>query len=443
MIRLFARTTLPARHGVASLSVATLVVSTCLLAACGDRRANFEGPYADLVGKAVPRIEAQVGLTFKTPPRLETRSHDEVATFVMKQLTSDKAKVLIDGQQRAYRVLGLIPDTLQLAPLLQRLLEEQIIGFYDPATKVLYVVDGAPKALLAQTVTHELVHALQDQYIKVDSIQSETGDADRQAAAQAILEGHAIFTQFLVDPNLGPMLKMPGGWDRIRDLIRDGQGSMPVFASAPRAVREGLLFPYLGGADFVRRFSDRRPVKELLTDLPVSTKQILNDAAYFTDDKSKRDVPTAVTLPKPNAGTVIYTNTYGEFETRLILVQHLKDEVAARRGAGGIDGDKYAVVRTPQGDALVWASVWDTSVDAVDFQDLLADAIRRRYDLGKQTVAAGATTRRLDVSAGKTHGARTVTLSLEQRDGRAVVIFMDTPAGIGALIDPARVTIGR
>ena len=168
MIRLFARTTLLSRPGVASLRVATFVVLTCLLAACADTRAKFEGPYADLVGKAVPRIEAQVGLTFKTPPTLETRSHDEVATFVMKQLTSDKAKVLIDGQQRAYRVLGLIPDTLQLAPLLQRLLEEQIIGFYDPATKVLYVVDGAPKALLAQTVTHELVHALQDQYIKVD-----------------------------------------------------------------------------------------------------------------------------------------------------------------------------------------------------------------------------------------------------------------------------------
>jgi hypothetical protein len=209
-------------------------------------------------------------------------------------------------------------------------------------------------------------------------------------------------------------------------------------------VREGLLFPYLGGADFVRRFSDKRPMKELLTDLPVSTKQILNDAAFFTTDKDKRDVPTTVTLPKPSTGTVIYSNTYGEFETRLILVQHLKDEALARRGASGIDGDTYALVRTPQGDALVWASVWDTSVDAIDFQDLLADAIRRRYDLGKQTVPVGATTRRLDVPAGKTHGARVVTLSVEQRDGRPVVIFMDSPAAIGpSLIDPARVTIGH
>ena len=414
------------------------------LSACGDGRTKATGPYADLVSAALPKIEEQTGLTFKKPPALATKSRDEVAQFVMKQLTSARAKVLIDGQQSSYRVLGLIPDTLNLAALLQRLLEEQIIGFYDPATKVLYVVDGAPKALLQQTVTHELVHALQDQYVNIDSIQNQTADADRQASAQAILEGHAIFVQFLVDPNLGPMLKMPGGWDRIRDLIRDGQGSMPVFASAPRAVREGLLFPYLGGADFVRRFSDKRPLKEILTDLPVSTKQILNDAAYFTSTAATRDVPTTVTLPAPTAGTVIYSNSFGEFETRLILVQHLRDESLARRGASGLDGDKYAVIRTPQGDALVWASVWDTSVDAIDFQDLLADAIRKRYEMAKPTVPPGATSRRLDVPAAKSHGARTVTLSLEQRDGRPVVVFMDIPAASSLnLIDRARVTLGH
>ncbi|HEX3140205.1 MAG TPA: hypothetical protein VHQ87_09130, partial [Rhizobacter sp.] len=341
------------------------------IVACGDRRPKGEGPYADLVDNALPKIEQQLGLKYKTPPKVEPRSRDKVAEFVMQQLTTARAKASIDGQQSVYRVLGLVPDTLDLGALLQRLLEEQIIGYYDPTTKVLYVVEGAPKALLQQTVTHELVHALQDQYVKIDSIQSQTDNADRQGSAQAILEGQAVFVQLLIDPNAGPMLKMPGGWDRIRDVIRDGQGGMPVFASAPRAVREGLLFPYLGGADFVRRFTEKRPIGELLTDLPISSRQILNDAAYFTPDPASREVPTTITLPAPKTGTVIYANTFGEFETRLVLVQHLKDEVLARRGAGGIDGDRYAVIRTPQGDALVWASVWDTSVDAGDFLDLI------------------------------------------------------------------------
>jgi hypothetical protein len=175
----------------------------------------------------------------------------------------------------------------------------------------------------------------------------------------------------------------------------------------------------------------------------VSSRQILNDDAYFTPDPSTRKVPTSVTLPEPKTGTLVYSNTFGEFETRLILVQHLKDEVMARRGAGGIAGDKYAVVRTPQGDAVVWASVWDNSVEAADFLDLLADAARLRYELPRQKVPDGATSRRLDAPAAKTRGARTVTISMEQRDGRPVVLFMDTPAAVPSVIDPARITIGR
>ena len=415
-----------------------------LAAACGDKKPDAGGPYGTLVADAVPKIEKELGLTFKTPPKIESRSGDEVATFVMKQLTSERAKKQIDGQQSAYRVLGLVPDTLDLGGLLQRLLEEQIIGYYDPSTKVLYVVEGAPSVLLQQTVTHELVHALQDQYVAIDSIQGQTDDADRQGSAQAILEGQAVFTQLLVDPNAGPMLKMPGGWDRIRDVIRDGQTGMPIFSSAPRAVKEGLLFPYLGGADFVRRFIEKRPISELLTDLPISSRQILNDDAYFAVDKSKRKVPAVVTLPAPNNGTLVYANTFGEFETRLVLVQHLKDEVLARRGAGGINGDRYAVVRMASGDAVVWASVWDTPADAGDFFDLLADAIRRRYELSRTSIPDGLTTRRLDVPANKTRGARTVTMSVEQRDGRPVVLFMDTPAGVGASpIDLSKISIAR
>ena len=78
---------------------------------------------------------------------------------------------------------------------------------------------------------------------------------------------------------------------------------------------------------------------------------------------------------------------------------------AARRAAGGLDGDRLAVVRTPSGDAVVWASVWDTSIDAADFLDAVMDAMRKRYDLGKGAVVPGATTRRLDVPAAKGHGA--------------------------------------
>ena len=419
-------------------------VSLTTLVGCGDKTPKGEGPYAELVAEFVPKIERETGLPFKTPPKIESRTRDDVGKFVRQQLESERARTQLAGQESAYKLLGSIPDTMNLLALLQKLLEEQIVGYYDPATKVLYVVDGAAPALLRQTVSHELVHALQDQYVKIDSVQAQVDNADRQSAAQSVLEGQAVFLQLRMDPNAGPMLKMPGGWDRIRDAMKDAQTGMPVFSAAPRVVREGLLFPYLGGADFVRRFIEKRPEKELLLDLPISTKQILNDAAYFTDSRAARDVPVTVTLPAPRTGTVVFSNSFGEFETRLLLVQHLKDEALARRGASGGDGDKFAVVRTAGGDALVWATAWDSAVDAADFLDLMGDAARRRYEMARVEFPAGATTRQYDVPAKGARPARTVTLKLEQVSGQPVVIYMDTPANIGAtLIDLAGITLAR
>jgi hypothetical protein len=392
------------------------------------------------VAEYVPKIEKEMGLPFKTPPRVEKRSRDEVAVFVRKQLESERGRTQVAGQEAAYKMLGLVPDTMQLGVLLQRLLEEQIVGYYDPATKVLYVVDGAPDALLKQTVSHELVHALQDQYVKIDSIQAQVDDGDRQVAAQSVLEGQAVFMQLRIDANAGPLLQAPDGWDRIRDMIRDGSGGMPVFASAPRAVREGLLFPYLGGADFVRRFIAVRPEKELLADLPVSTKQILNDSAYFGGGTDGRDMPVVVTLPAPSSGTLVFSNTFGEFDTRLVLAQHLRNDDLARRSAMGVDGDRYAVVKLEQGDALVWASAWDSPADASEFLDAMGNAARRRYELAVVNGADASGTRQIDVPATSARPARSISLRLEQVDGKSVVIYMDLPAGVPAPIDPSRIT---
>jgi hypothetical protein len=73
----------------------------------------------------------------------------------------------------------------------------------------------------------------------------------------------------------------------------------------------------------------------------------------------------------------------------------------------------------------------------------MGDAARRRYELGRPDIAAGATTRKFDIAATPKRGARTVTLALEQVGGKPVVLFMDLPAGTPALVDAARITLGR
>jgi hypothetical protein len=224
----------------------------------------------------------------------------------------------------------------------------------------------------------------------------------------------------------------------MRDLIREGSVSMPVFSSAPRAIREGLLFPYLGGADFVRRFVATRPEKELLADLPVSTRQILDDSAYFG---SARAVPVTVTLPEPRTGTVVFDNTLGTFETRLMLAQHLRSDERARRAAIGLAGDRFTVIRATPGDALVWVSAWDTAEQAGAFSAAVFEAARRRYGLSANGAPVEGTVRRVEVPAGEGSAGRVVTVQVEQVGGKSVVQYMDLPVGLSAPVDAARISV--
>ena len=388
------------------------------MASCRRPPQSGSGPYGDIVAQAIPAVEKAVGLRFKTPPKIEVRSKDQVRAYVLKQLADSNTMRDIAGQAAAYKLLGMIPDTLDLARLMTRLLDEQIVGFYDPETKVLYVVQGSPRESAQLIVTHELVHALQDQYVNLDSIQKLTHDNDRQTAAQAVFEGQAVYEQ--VHAMLGPgnlAVGLPGGWDRVRESIRNNEAAMPVYASAPMVIQETLIFPYLSGAEFVKTFREREPGRVPFNDLPASTAQILHINEFF----GKRVAPTPVSFAPVAAVTPVYSNDLGEFETRLYLYQHLNNVDDAAAAASGWNGDHYITFNTPKGPAMAWASVWLNTTQAANFYNAV------------QRVATAR-----DAPA---HG-RAVRITTADVSGRPVVLLVDTPSGVPAPISIGDVRLG-
>lgn len=395
-----------------------LIVLGVAASSCRRPPESSGGPYGDIVAQAVPAVEKAVGLPFKTPPKIEVRTKEQVRAFVLKQLTDSANVREIAGQSAAYKLLGMIPDTLDLPRLLTRLLDEQIVGFYDPATKVLYVVQGSPKESAQLIVTHELVHALQDQYVNLDSIQKLTNDNDRQSAAQAVFEGEAVYEQ--VHAMLGPgniAVGLPGGWDRVRQSIRDNESAMPVYASAPMVIQETLIFPYLSGAEFVKNFREREPRRAPFNDLPASTAQILHPNEFF----GKRIAPTAVSFAPVVGITPTYSNDFGEFETRLFLYQQVNDVDAAARAATGWNGDRYMIFDTPRGPGIAWASVWLTTAQGNDF-----------YSMAQRANAARASAK---------HG-RSVHIIKGDVAGRPIVLLVDTPVGATVPISIGDVRLG-
>jgi hypothetical protein len=406
-----------------------LPIAAVVLAACsGSSRA--QDPYARDVAEAVPTIEKATGLKFKQFPRYKVESKAQVRAFLEKLFNEEKSATDLAAQQQLLSRLGVIPDTLNLHQLMLDLLTEQVVGFYDPKTKVLYIVQGAPEDQVGFVVQHELVHALQDQYMNLDSIQNIKGDDDRVLAAQAVIEGQATLVP--IQAMLGPGAELPGGWDRVRDMIRESQSSMPVFSRTPQFLQELLIFPYLSGAEFMRAFNERNPDKMPYgAAMPLSSAQIVHPRDYFA---TPRQAPVHVTLPAPRAGAVTYDNDMGEFTTRVALYQVLQDQNEAMRSAEGWAGDRYALIKTPQGDALAWLTVFRTAVDAAEFSHALESLAHKRYGVAEGTKTGTTLT--------FTAKGRTVKVWGGEVGGKPAVLYVDVPAGVSTdLFDLAKVRL--
>ncbi|MGH7605774.1 MAG: hypothetical protein ACREME_00415, partial [Gemmatimonadales bacterium] len=322
-----------------------------------------------MVQRMMPVVAEAARLPFKREPVVVRRSRAQVREYVIHKFDQELPAAELRGIQVALRLFGLIPDTLELRATMIDLLTEQVAGYYDPDSNALYIPSDIEPFQLRIVVSHELVHALQDQYIRLDSIVMQQGRNDRRTAAQAVLEGQATVAQIpVLMPEQRPET-LPAGWFwRQRAVMARQQAQMKEFARAPLWLREGLIFPYLGGAEFVVWFRRTYPDRRILETMPASTEQILHPERY-----AARDEPTDIVVTPSPADSVRWEDGLGEFETRLLLQQHLGDEAEAARLATGWDGDRYQVL----GDALVWHTVWDDARAA----DRFAQGLERAWDL--------------------------------------------------------------
>lgn len=376
---------------------AAVISLLVLIAGCrGESRPGLSPEsLGAMVDSLLPQIAAASGLEVRRPVRYALQSRAAARSFIEGQLDEELGTEDAGGLERAYKALGLLPDTLSLRSLMLELLTEQVVGYYDPATDRLYVVEEVQAATAAPVVAHELVHALQDQWTDLDSLVAPERGNDRQLAAQAAAEGQAMLVMFALQaaettgqklnpgalPDLGPMM---------RPALEAENEQFPVFQRSPRLIRETLLFPYTAGASFVQVLFRRRsaggppvPFGDLL---PQSTEQVLEpERAFFRE----RDAPTELELgPAGDGWSVVYSNTLGQLEAGIFL----SERTGGRAGtAAGWDGDRYALLEgLERRESLIWYSVWDDEAAADRVAGALADmpglAVRRLSVAGRPVV---------------------------------------------------------
>ncbi|MGH7704040.1 MAG: DUF6782 family putative metallopeptidase, partial [Gemmatimonadales bacterium] len=358
------------------LLAAGLVAAACRGTPPAD--AQRRDDIARLVDSLMPAVERATGMRFTHPPLSAVRSRQQVRAYIVQKLDElfpvDRAR----GAQAAYRLLGLLPDSVELRPLLLDLLTEQIAGYYEPDSTTLFMVAGEDPTQIRVVLAHEMVHALQHQHTPLDSIMHQRGDNDRLTAAQAVLEGQATLAGLQVMVPKQNITAMPEFWETFREQIKEQQSAMAVFRRAPRVIREELIFPYLAGADFLRWWagSEHRDTVPFGSLMPTSTEQILHPSRYGRGDQpvplwflSRDDHP-------------LYEDGFGEFEIRVLAAELSGAPEVSTAVAIGWGGDRYRVYETPDGAALVWYTVWDDSASADRFRTGTAAALSRHRRLG-------------------------------------------------------------
>jgi len=385
----------------------------------GVNPADALGPFLNLFSSAPPvapeelkeRVERIGGLKLLRDVPMTILSRDELAAYVRRLFAEDYPPARARRDECILRAFGLLPPGLRLRPLRERILNENVAGFYDerPEVRKLFAVSQSRDLdLLNQFVmAHELRHAIQDQHYNLRPLFAGRSEYDdRSLALLSLIEGDAVLVMnnYLLQTMMPEMAELDAGAaasgarddpDMAAALAAAGEAEMaeeepaPVDGSsllvgehlrtAPAVVREQLVEPYALGQRLAMAIHARGGFSELAASFrrpPASMEQVLHPEKYLAGT----DTPVELSAPPLPGATLMVEGRLGELLMRVML-EEIMDRSLAARIAAGWGGDAYAVWRDASGKLrLDWRTAWDTEQDAREFEGAMLLLVRDRWN---------------------------------------------------------------
>ena len=284
---------------------------------------------SDRVAEARKTVEEVRGRTFRRPVPSETVGPEKLRTLLSRKL-SEGLVVAPEAYFRSLAAIGAISDA-DLPHLLDRLLDfygGEVLAFYDPAEGKFFVSSSGKERLggfggMEETLvfTHELTHALQDQYLSLDGrLRALKSDGDAALAMDALLEGEA--TEVMIE---SAVKDLPGGEDGVEAMLAPLLTASlsdldPDAAKVPSFFSEQLLFPYSEGTAYVREIRKRggwKAIDALWSSLPSSSAEILHAGSRRPASGGPLLADRAVAPPA--GGAFLYSDTLGEWTLRFLF----------------------------------------------------------------------------------------------------------------------------
>lgn len=331
----------------------------------------------ELISNITLEVSRLRGLPVRQPVRFKTMDREELKQFLRTKLTADLPPTHMQNYEIALKVLGALPQQVDLQQTILGLLSEQIAGLYDNDTRTLYVMKqfDLSRTLARIILAHEICHALQDQNFDFKRLPLNSPDNDDvNVATLSVLEGDAtILMQDYARENFSI--------SDLTQLLEVFTIDQRAYEHSPWILRQQLIFPYLSGSSFLLRLTYDDPAMrdEPFRKPPVSSEQIAHPEKYTIAD---RDDPTSFVLPDLSehfggGWKRTFSNVFGEMQIRLLFeTWRLWDE--AKTVSEGWGGDRYNLYRKGDDYVLVWVTTWDAEQDADEFFKATSDMLRQK-----------------------------------------------------------------
>jgi hypothetical protein len=323
-----------------------------------------------VVRALMQKTEQLRGLRFLAPVDVTIEERSALRAYVERAIDQPQ----LERVTRRYLALGALDpplDARAIRALLVSVLDEELVGYYDPREKRLAVradiaralgSEGGPEAqgerslVWRATVVHELVHALQDQHFGLEAAIQQRRSTDADNAFGALIEGDATlvmlgYTHEQAGGSLDELVQHPE--QILGALARSPEQLTGALRRAPALLREPLLFRYREGASFcavLYRAGGWARVDAAHRAPPVSTLAIRRPQRVLD-----REPEPALALPslEPRlvAGLVRDEDVLGALELSVMLGT---SGVQAQALIDGWRGDRYAVLERGQQLASIW-----------------------------------------------------------------------------------------
>lgn len=361
-----------------------------------DEEINLE-----LVEKVKDVSERIRKLPFKKDVEIVLEDEKDTRIYVERQLDEEMTDEKMHGIMKAYSKLGLIPKGFDYKGAVVDLLSAQIVGYYDPKEKKLFLNRAGVSAgltgsvaemisghdLMEMVLSHELAHAVEDQYFDLDKMLDIEGNDDKLLAIKSLVEGDATMVSLFYIMGTEDYGSI-AGMNISSDLKNMVLGSEEGFEGVPAILKENILFQYYGGFAFIEKALEHggwEEVNRAFENPPTSTELLIHPEKYFARDDPPLNVELeGLDILQEKGWKKIEDNVIGELAFR-ILFEEWQGEGNGDKPSQGWGGDRFIAYESPEGSTLIaLKTVWDTEEDAIEFEEAYRGLLEKKYsDQGK------------------------------------------------------------